>query len=565
MYKLLIVDDEDFVRNAIVNILDWKELGFSEVYQAENGLQALEVALQCKPDLVLTDIKMPFMDGLELSAQLKEALPDTRIVVLSGHSEFKFAQEAIALGVLDYIIKPLGAATLTKKMTEIRKKLDHEFQERRYLEKIRSQLHQSLPVLRERFLYLQVCTAEGNSGAAENARARLDFLEIPLRDGPFVPCVIEPDLSAVKAEEPEIYSLGIKNLVMEIVGPRHPVFFDGADRVVVVFNTPLDPDDARLPDGTPPLQGSLLQQGSMSSQDKPAFQGNRDLITEILLILQKAAQLFLKTQVTAALGATAPGIGDLYASYNKALLALECKYTLGKGKIYDIHDLDYLEPAFFYPFDACAAFVNAVKIGGAATIEQVAARICDALKSRKNLSAANIKLIFVDIITNLLKMLTEAKDSTPETWSQGLMLYSVMDKLGTVEEIAAAVLPFAVKVSKALAASRTNSSMNIIAKVMDYVRQNYQLEDLSLHTVAVHVAVSPGYLSALFKKETGKNFTDFVTQLRMEKAMELLKVTDLKTYEVAYRTGFANPHYFSISFKKQTGKSPSEFRGVVEE
>jgi two-component system response regulator YesN len=146
-----VVDDEELVRNAITTIIDWDTLGFSNIYQAEDGLEALELCRKQKIDLVLTDIVMPFMDGLELSSALKHEFPDIHVVILTGHEDFEYAKQSVDLGVKNYILKPVGASTLYVKMKEICKKLNIEASQKQYIAKMRSQIYQSMPILQEKF------------------------------------------------------------------------------------------------------------------------------------------------------------------------------------------------------------------------------------------------------------------------------------------------------------------------------------------------------------------------------------------------------------------------------
>lgn len=532
MYKILIVDDEEIVRRSIVRIVDWNKLGFSEVFQAENGIEALELALEVKPDLVLTDIKMPFMDGLELSANLREKLPTAFIVVVSGYDEFKYAQEAISLGVLDYILKPFGSATLTQKLEEIRKKMDDTLEQKNYISRIKTQLHQSLPLLKERFFNTLVCTP----GSKDDLESKLGFLEIKLESSSYTICVIEPDLSGIKPEEYLLYSFAVKNIASETIGEKHPIFSDNTGRVVIIVC------DSALPD----------------SNEK------NDIIIDMMNILHTNIRISLDIPVTIGVGASTSRLTDLYTSYSEALKALDCRYTLGKDRIYNISDLSFIDDKFSYPSEALSRFQVAVKTYEKENIKQSLNEICTFLRSRKALSAANVKVIFIDLTTKLLKMLTEIKGASPLVWSEGLSLYARIEKLGTVDEMAAAVLPFAVNVSKSFVEALSSNNQNVAQQAMDFIKANYKEEELSLISVASKISVSAGYLSALFKKETGINFSDYLTGVRMEEAMQLLRTTDMKTYEIAYRTGYSSPHYFSISFKKYTGKTPSEYRGVPE-
>ena len=152
------------------------------------------------------------------------------------------------------------------------------------------------------------------------------------------------------------------------------------------------------------------------------------------------------------------------------------------------------------------------------------------------------------------------KEVAEEIWNDGFSFFRDIDRLGTPEVVEERLFSFACKIKKEMEAVQTNSSIQIIDKVKEFVNQNYKDPELSLSSAAEFACVSTGYLSGLFKKEAGTNFVKYLTDVRMEKSMELLRTTDMKTYEIAYETGFANPHYFSVSFKKYTGMSPSDFR-----
>lgn len=158
MYTLLIADDEPLIRNGVKKIIDWESLGFSQIFLAEDGQEALDIIKSKHVDLVLTDIVMPFMDGLELSEILSREFPDIHVVILTGHEDFEYAQKSVSLGVKNYILKPIGAESLYKKMVQICEKLHIENKQRQYVFSMKSQLRQSMPVLREQTLNKIVCS-----------------------------------------------------------------------------------------------------------------------------------------------------------------------------------------------------------------------------------------------------------------------------------------------------------------------------------------------------------------------------------------------------------------------
>lgn len=162
MYTLLIADDEPLIRNGVKKIIDWESLGFSEIFLAEDGQEALDIIRKNHVDLVLTDIVMPFMDGLELTEILSREFPQIHVVILTGHEDFQYAQKSVGLGVKNYILKPIGAESLYKEMKEICEKLHIENSQRQYIQSMKNQLRQSLPVLQEQTLNKIVCSADRN-------------------------------------------------------------------------------------------------------------------------------------------------------------------------------------------------------------------------------------------------------------------------------------------------------------------------------------------------------------------------------------------------------------------
>lgn len=532
MYKLLIVDDEKLIRSSISSIIDWNSLGFSEVYEAEDGEQALEIAIDKKPNLVLTDIKMPFMDGLELTKQLNKYLPDSYIVILSGYDEFELAQDAIALGVKDYILKPIGAKTLYEKISKLCKEINLDANKRNYLSQMKTQLHQSLPLLRERLLNMLICIPGNNDRIID----KLNSLKISFRLAPYTVCVVEPDLSNIPPRDSEIYHFAVKNIIYDTIGRSYYVFSDNDNRIIIVFHS------------SPYITSTE----------------NRNIISLTLQVIKNNVNYHLNIPLTSSMGITAETIYKLYSSYTEALSALECKYTIGKNNVYDIYDLDYIKQEFFYPFDSSGYLLEAIKAGDINNIKTTLASISNILKRKETLSWVNIKLIFIEMITSTLKILVKTNDISCSTWAEGISLYDSIEKSDTIDEIIEDVQSFCIEASEKLALTRNNSNYNIIAKVKNYINNNYKHEELSLNSAAEYASVSSVYLSSLFKKETGINFKTYLINKRMDKAIELLNTTNFKTYEIAHLVGFSNPHYFSISFRKYTGKSPTDYRKSME-
>lgn len=528
MYTVLIVDDETLVRRGVASMIDWASLGFTTVFEAEDGMDALEICRNNKVDLVLTDIVMPFMDGLELSGILGQEFPDIQIVILTGHEDFEYAKQSVDLGVKNYILKPVGANTLYEKMQEICKRLYVETSQKKYIAKMKSQLHRSMPVLQEKFLYSLVCTEHI---MRSDIKERIKTLELPLHSKTYAVSIVEMDLSQIDKSDMELYIFTAKNIIQDCVGKGHCVFDDN-NKVIIVFNLEY-------------------------YEEEP-----HETFYRTLQVVQKAVYSTLKVNNTCAIGSIVGSVYELNTSWKEANTALDCKYSLGVNRVYDINDLDYIEKSFYYPSEEIKKLIYTIKFMTMSDIELAVEAVCAILSKSQNLSSSNIKMIFIEILTNLLKELSGVKQVKSEIWNEGFSLYNELEQINSIEQIKEKLLNYSNKVAIQLHQSQQNSGEIIIQNTKAFMEKNYTDESITLSKAAEEVSISMGYLSALFKKETGENFTEYLTNIRMEKAMELLRTTDQKAYEIAYAIGFSNPHYFSICFKKYSGLSPSEYRNA---
>jgi two-component system response regulator YesN len=527
MYTLLIADDEPLIRNGVKKIIDWESLGFDQIFMAEDGQEALDIIRNNKVDLVLTDIAMPFLDGLALSEILAREYPRIHVVILTGYEDFEYAQKSVNLGVKNYILKPVGAETLYKKMKKICESLHIQSEQEKYISSMRRQIHQSIPVLRSQMLNRIVCT-EGT--VVSEYIERCAGLGIQLEKGPFLVAAVDLDQSTFPTDDPDLYLFAAGNIINECVGEKHYVFEDTHGMIVVLFRCDILGEEFH------------------------------DIVYQTTCVIQKALYNTLKIEAACGVGEDVETCEDLYHSYSCARRAVDCKFSLGANNVYDIGDLDYLEKSFYFPLMETKNLIKSIKFGNQEEVRQAIRKIVYVENIGRNLSGINMKMNYIEVVTSLLRELSDLKEVSEKIWNDGFDLYRNLDRCKTPEIMEENLFRFALEVKKEMETVQNNSSMQVIETVKEYVRKNYRNQELSLTSAAEFANVSTGYLSGLFKKESGTNFVKYLTDMRMEKSMELLKNTDLKTYEIAYETGFANPHYFSISFKKYTGMSPSDFR-----
>ncbi|HHV10940.1 MAG TPA: response regulator [Clostridiales bacterium] len=527
MYTLLIVDDEELVRNAMSKMIDWESIGLSRILQAEDGQDALNILEKERVDLVITDIAMPFIDGIELSRILYQDYPEIYTVILTGYGEFEYAQKAINYGVKNYILKPVGAATLYEEMKKICIQLNFAVEQKNYISKIRSQLYQSIPELRENALYSLICLQESDK---EKCIKRTRSLEINFLCGNYIVCIIEPDFNEINNDEIEVLIFAVKNISRDVIGDTHYIFDDGYDRVLILF------------------------------QFEESIEDIHSVVYDTMQVIQKTILSTISLEVTCSLGGVVNQPDELNKSFSQAEKAMECKYSLGSKEVYDILDVEHVEKLFYYPAYEITELIYAVKFLTRSDIIKVFDKIKYKIFREKNISVTNLKMISIEIIVSILKELSEIKLLSKETWQHGMNLFQDIQNLQAFEHELQVVLEFAVEASKELQAIQNTNTKSILKKLQDYVEENYSDEGLSLKTAAGYAGVSTGYLCALFKKEAGMNFIKYLTAVRIKKAKALLKTTDKLAYEIAFETGFSNAHYFSTAFKKSVGVSPSEYR-----
>ena len=324
MFKLLIVEDEDFIRETIVTCIDWASIGF-EVRDAEDGEAALAVAEGFKPDAVLTDIRMPIINGLELTAEIKSRYPDTLVVVLSGHDEFKYAQEAMNLGVLEYITKPILPKDFTAAMRKLHKQLSERKERQNAAEKLQIQLYQGMPLLRSRFFNHLITRRLTFDEIIEHSL----ILDINIVGAAFTVMLLSAQYeNDASAEASELAQFALSNVLAEEMGPHCYLFNDAAGRLVMIY-----------------MDGGTVYEDC-------------DFLLELAETLRLSNQYMLGCVITIAIGATVDDIGELGYSYDTAVIAFDQRLVPGIGRTLDYRDFTHLGKAGYVIFSHAETSAN---------------------------------------------------------------------------------------------------------------------------------------------------------------------------------------------------------------
>lgn len=527
-YRVLLVDDEEEIRSGISRKIDWSALGFALVGEAGNGEEALELCDQLRPDVVLTDIKMPFMDGLELCRHLRQSLPGAKLVVFSGFDDFEYARQAVSMGVSEYILKPINAQELSEVLARLREQLHTQQLERRDMETLRRRYEESLPTLRELF-YTRLLSGQISPDQIQERSARYD---ISLPPGLWTAALIHADLpdQAADAERDELLLLSVQAFLEE------HFHLEGCTFLLVLY-------------GDLPV---LLVRLSSPNQLYP--------LLEELERLSLLSQSYLGIPLTAGVGLPCQGPEELHRSVEGARSALDYRVLKGSGRVIFIGDLEP-QAAVTLSFDEedQRSLSNAVKLGTPQQVEQVVGEMMDRLR-QTGLSLSQCHLFLLEMVTCLVRLARSGGVAVEEVFGPHFNGVVSTDHFSSPDELEQWLNKRCLKLQELLGRQRTDSAWRLVEQAKDFIAQNYADSELSVDAVCSHLHLSPTYFSTLFKREVGMPFTAYVTQIRMDEAARLLRDTDEKTYLIAERTGYTDPNYFSYVFKRRFGVSPSRYR-----
>jgi two-component system response regulator YesN len=532
VYKILIVDDEPIVREGIRERIQWAKHGYECIGACENGREALEVMAQERPDVVLTDICMPYMDGLELSRQIVEKYPKTRIIILTGFDDFDYAQQAVKLQVTDFILKPITSAELRELLDKIKLEMDEESGRNEHLLRMKQELKNSMALLSERFLERLASSPMRRADIA----AKLAYFNIPLNGPLYIAMTAEMDEPSLYGEtaDVELYAFALYNIVQEIAGSAQEsaVFRFKEHKVMAV------------------LSGSNAEE--LHAQAYKLAEDIRNSVKE-----------YMKFTVTVGIGTVRSDVAEIRHSCRASEAALEYRLLMGPDQVVNITDLEVRGGKPLQDgFEAEAALVSAIRAGTASEVDHCIQRLIQEIGS----ASMPIELCHVRILRVMLAVLQtlmEMGSNDHDLFGMEKRLLSDLYSFRSLEQIEVWLKGVCGEALQGVAQTRKDLTRSQMMEAVDYIHSHYSDPDLSVKTVSSRIFMSTSYFSALFKAHTGRTFVEYVTDIRMDKAKELLKHSGMKTYEIAASTGYQDPQYFSVLFKKHTGDTPTEYRNRI--
>lgn len=534
MLKMIIIDDEKKTVEGIKECLDWTDYGIVISGQARNGRDGLELALQIQPDIVLTDIRMPIMDGIELSKELRQLLPETKIIFITGYSDMEYMKSAFKEGVFDYMLKPVDIDELesvikkTVELCEMEKK-----KERNRLE-LEAKVRESIPLLHEKFLSMLVL---GEIGGRDLIVERMKYLSInlPVDKSNYLVLVVNIDDYTAICSEKQPFEL--KLLSKEMID----VVRKAMDDKGIIFQLTEGELAGIIP--SPTTQGAGVAEG-----------------TGVLAqTIQNSLNSELGLSVTIGIGEWVIDVEKISFSYYRAMHAVNQKLYRGKNQIIYADKISVLnEMVTTFGYKIYEQTYEALKAGDIDKAQVQIDEVFDHLT--RSYSLNYIQSVCLQFTAVIQRICADYADNRPEyQLLDDYDLSNQLFKLETIEDMKLFVLTNCKKVCSYVTTGQDHHSHKIIEFIKSMIVQRYA-DNLTIELIAKEVYLSTSYVCLLFKQETGETINGFLTRIRIEKAKELLRQGTSKLYEICLDVGYSDPKYFSKLFKKVTGVNPSEYK-----
>lgn len=522
MYSVFLVEDEIVVREGIRNSIPWESTNFILAGEAPDGEMALSILKDVKPDILVTDIKMPFMDGLALARVVKKTQPWIKIIILSGHDEFQYAREAISIGVEEYLLKPVSASDMLAALGKVTAGIEEEKRKLDSLESLRQQAVTTADMLREKWLVNLVTGAVDTPVAIEQGRGHgLDLISRYFS-------VMIADLAISGESYRELAKASHMVLAYSGQLAETIAFSPGGDRVVLI------------------VKGS-----SVEAVEESAYA----LAQGIKYETERNTQC----SVTVGIGSSVERVGELPRSYAEAVRSIKYLTATGRRGIMGIHDIRAVSES------------DLVKLGS----DPVADKLryitrgdieCLVEQYRGMIGENPVKSGFIgyyllyDIIVAASAVIGELNGDLRSVFPVPLQQDKLAEIASSTDLFVAETRRIVTAVVECREAVGEGRYGGMILKAKRYIDENYSKPGLSLHTVASFVNVSPNHFSTVFSQEAGESFIEYLTCVRIDRAKQLLLSTQMKSADIAYSVGFNDPHYFSFIFKKNAGVTPRDFR-----
>lgn len=534
--KVFLVEDEMVIRRGIKNSIDWEKEGYIFCGEASDGELAYPMIIKEKPDILITDIRMPFMDGLELCKLVKKELPNIKILILSGYDEFDYAKEAIRLGVTEYLLKPISSGKLLEALNGLSESIRREKEDKDLVRKYMEEMRENTEHEKQKFFEQMIA---GNLSMADALETGKKY-EMNLSAGMYNLLLFR-------------FTLGEENRKSgELLGEAEYAIEKLTERLEYVFE----------------FQRGVEGWAFLLMAD------NEEQMSERVKELSKDLEEIMKNYSTIAyfggIGQPVARLRELEESFREAERALAARFTMELNRIISVEDirmaqnvdtLDDIEITSFGEIEKTRTMLEKFLNNGAEDeIDEFVDVYINELPEENLKSVLMRQYIIMDAYIVMMSFCEKIEGIEGEMQAQSEELKNSMKTSQTLEEIKNYIRMLLKKIIGVRDTISGRRYSDIIEIAKDQIRKTYMSDEISLNTIAAEVGMSPSYFSSIFSKEMGKTFVEYLTEIRMDRAKELLMCSSMKTSEIGYEVGYKDPHYFSYIFKKTQNCTPKEFR-----
>ena len=530
MLKVMIVDDEYYFREALKISLPWQELGFSICGEAKNGKDALNMVDDLDPDIILVDINMPIMDGLEFVQELRKRGSNHKIVILTGHSEFQYAKAAVKLGVYNYILKPINEKELTETLTDLKKDIETEINIKIEYNRLKQQVKESVPLLKEKFLNELI---QGTLPRNKNAVAkRMEYLNISFTSEYYRVVTIEINFEGSEIVDMQLWKFAVSNISCELIEEYFPyeICYDSSDRICIIVGV------------------------GRNSQE------NRLILESRLELIRAAVSKHLGFTVTIGVGNEKKSLLDISASYKESLVALKNMLTKGKDRVITYYSVEESEIRInlFTAVDRNQLLIH-LRTGDSKEIMNLLSQIFTEIGT-EDLHHEILYVICVEMAAICMEYIIELGITLKEVLPNNLLnIIEEIQSKRSIQEIREYMERIFKNTLEAASRSRSSKASVLVEGVKSYIHENYGNSEMNIDEIARNLYVNYSHLCFIFKRDTGITINEYLTEYRMIKAKELFDAGNNLVLDVAARVGYADANYFGKCFKKHYGLSPSKY------
>ena len=524
MYSVFLVEDEIVTREGIRNSIPWKNIPYTLVGEAPDGELALSALREIKPDILITDIKMPFMDGLELSRIIKRDQPWIKIIILSGHDEFEYAKEAISIGVEEYLLKPISLMDMLASLEKVRLQIEKEKSRLTNIENLKMQIKSSEEVLKERWLCELITGQISTINAIETAKS----IGIDLIVGGYVIMIVE-----IFAASDDYTQLSIVTRIIDSILKERDDF--------LLFPQSL---------GKQIILAKNISRESLDDEVYTLAQG-----------IKFESERNTDCKVAIGIGSVVGHIEEIVHSYADADKAMRYMSLTGRKNIIGAGDMQWSKAGGPPVIDG-DHISERLRFAVKGDIESLISQYMEIIgeNSSKHGSSSYFAIVYADIIDTVSDLVGDLQGDAGEVLHEPGSGNRIMEEPVSREDFMDALGSLIERWIEFRDSNIYSTNQLKVREAKRYIDEKFREHDLSLNSVASFVNLSPNHFSTVFSQEAEKTFIEYLTSVRINKAKQLLLKGNMKSADITFEVGYSDPHYFSFIFKKNTGMSPREFR-----